>query len=62
MGSLSLMGSTLQTRELTPFTQVTVRSGDTLTGIARRMNVSRKSIMDLNDGLDPSHLKIGQKN
>jgi murein DD-endopeptidase MepM/ murein hydrolase activator NlpD len=61
MGSLSLMGSTLQTRGLTPFTQVTVRSGDTLTGIARRMNVSRQSIMDLNDGLDPSHLKIGQK-
>lgn len=35
--------------------------GDTLTGIARRLNVSRQAILDLNNGLEASRLRIGQK-
>ena len=61
LGYLGLVGSTPQDRKIAPTAQVTVRSGDTLTGIARRLNVSRQAILDLNNGLEASRLRIGQK-
>jgi|SRR3954454_13624061 LysM repeat protein len=39
----------------------TVKSGDTLSGIAERNKLSQEKLLDLNPDLDPSTLAPGQK-
>src|SRR5262245_9846911 len=39
----------------------TVKSGDTLSGIAEKSDISQDEILDLNPDLDPSTLAPGQK-
>ena len=39
----------------------TVKSGDTLSGIAEKTDLSQEKILDLNPELDPSTLAPGQK-
>jgi LysM repeat protein len=39
----------------------TVRSGDTLSGIAQKTGVSIQAILRLNHGLNPSALQTGQR-
>jgi LysM repeat protein len=38
----------------------TIRAGDTLYSLSRRYNTTIRSIVDLNPGLDPQRLRIGQ--
>ena len=39
----------------------TVKSGDTLTKIARQSGVTVKQLEAVNPGVDPNHIKVGQK-
>lgn len=39
----------------------TVKAGDTLFNLARQFGVTVKAIQDVNPGIDPRHLAIGQK-
>ena len=38
----------------------TIRAGDTLFSLAQRYNVTPQSILDLNPGVDPNSLRVGQ--
>ncbi len=40
---------------------ISIRNGDTLSGIAIRYNVSIRSLMDLNELYDADNLKVGQR-
>ena len=42
-------------------TNVVVRAGDTLDGIARRTGTSLEAILRLNPGIDPEALRVGQR-
>ncbi len=59
--SLGLMGSNPQAPKNSPPSWVTVRPGDTLAGIAQKLNISQQSILDLNDDLDANRIRVGQK-
>lgn len=38
-----------------------IRAGDTLDAVARRMRVSVERLLELNPGVEPTSLRIGQK-
>lgn len=44
-----------------PSTEYTVVAGDTMYGIARKVGVPLRSLLDANPGVDPRRLRVGQK-
>ena len=60
---IRLLGGTVQTTQETKpsYTVYTVKSGDTLSGIAKRYNTTYQALAQYNHIADPNKIYVGQQ-